>query len=98
MNEPSQMDPFAKLWQSTPKPDTHQLMLDIQRLHKAHRWHNRMLIFILCGIALLFAFYVVAERSKTLGVVSALWVAYVTGAIWYQRVRCRSDALGLDTS
>jgi len=97
MNEPSQMDPFARLWQSTPKPDTRQLMLDVQRLHETHRRHNRVLIFVLCGIALLLAFCVAAERSLTLGVVSALWVAYVIGAIWYQRVRCRSDALGLDT-
>jgi len=98
MKEPSQIDPFAQLWQSAPKLDTRQLMLDVQRLHKTHQWHNRILILILCGIALLLIFYVATERSKTLGILSALWMAYVVGAIWFQRVRCGSaDALNLDT-
>jgi hypothetical protein len=30
--------------------------------------------------------------------VAALWIAFVAGAIWYQRVRCRAaDTLDLDT-
>jgi hypothetical protein len=38
-------------------------------------------------------------RSVPLGVVTALWIAFVAGATWYQRVRRRAaDALDLDRS
>lgn len=98
MSEPSQTDPFATLWQSAPKPDTGQLLRDLQRLQKAQRRHSRILIVILCGIALFFVFEEATGRSGTHGIISALWMAFVAGAIGYQRVRCRSvDPLDLDT-
>ena len=98
MSEPSQTDPFATLWQSTPKPDTRQLLQDLQRLQKAQRWHRRVLLIILCGIALFLVFEEATGRSGTHGLISALWIAFVAGAIGYQRVRCRSvDRLDLDT-
>jgi hypothetical protein len=98
MSEPSQTDPFATLWQSAPKPDTGQLLRDLQRLRKAQRWHSRILIIILCGIALFLAFEEVTARSGTHGLISALWIAFVAGALGYQRVRCRAvDPLDLDT-
>lgn len=98
MSEPSQTDPFATLWQSAPKPDTRQLLRDLQRLQKAQRWHSRILTIILCGIALFFIFEEATGRSGTHGLISALWIAFVAGAIGYQRVRCRSvDPLDLDT-
>ena len=98
MNESSHMDPMAQLWQSTPKPDTGQLMSAVRRLHESQRWNHRVLAFILCGFALFLAFCVAAERSRTLGIVAALWFTYVAGAIWYQRARCRLDVLSLDTA
>jgi len=99
MSEPSQADPFATLWQSAPKPDTGQLLRDLQRLQKAQRWHSRILTIILCGIALFFIFEEATGRSDTHGLISALWIAFVAGAIGYQRVRCRSvDPLDLDTA
>lgn len=99
MSEPSQTDPFATLWQSAPKPDTGQLLRDLQRLQKAQRWHSRILAIILCGIALFFIFEEATGRSGTHGLISALWIAFVAGAIGYQRVRCRSvDPLDLDTA
>ncbi|GLQ93789.1 hypothetical protein [Dyella acidisoli] len=98
MSEPSQTDPFATLWQSTPKPDTRQLLLDLQRLHKAQQWHSRILIIILCGVALFLVFEEATGRSGTHGLLSALWIAFVAGAIGYQRARCRAvDPLDLDT-
>ncbi len=98
MSEPSQTDPFATLWQSAPKPDTRQLLRDLQRLQKAQRWHSRILIIILCGIASFLVFEEANGRSGTHGLISALWIAFVAGAIGYQRVRCRSvDPLDLDT-
>lgn len=98
MSEPTPIDPFAQLWQSAPKPDTRQLMLDVRRLQTVHQWHNRILILILGATALLLVFGAVTVQSRSLWIVSALWIAFVAGAIWYQRVRCRAnDALDLDT-
>lgn len=98
MSEPPHMDPFARLWQSAPKPDTRQLMLDLRRLQAVNQWHNRVLILILCATALLLVFGAVTVQSRILWIISALWIAFVAGAIWYQRVRCRAnDALDLDT-
>lgn len=98
MTETPHIDPFAELWQSAAEPDTRQLMLDLKRLQKTHQWHNRILILILCGTALLLVFAAAATRSVGLGVITALWMACVAGAIWYQRARCRAaDALDLDT-
>jgi len=98
MNEPSQTDPFATLWQSTPKPDTGQLLQDLQRLQKSQRWHSRILIIILCGIALFLVCEDATGRAGTHGLISALWIAFVAGALGYQRARCRAvDPLDLDT-
>ncbi len=98
MTEPDPIDPFARLWQSAPAPDTDRLMLDLRRLQAVHRWQNRIVIAILCGTAVLLVFGAIATQSAGLGIAAALWVAFVIGAVWYQGVRCRAaDALDLDT-
>ncbi|GLQ96149.1 hypothetical protein [Dyella mobilis] len=98
MSEPSQTDPFAALWQSAPQPDTRQLMRDLQRWQSAQRWHQRMLIAIICGIALFLVFEETTRWSGTHGLISVLWIAFVAGALGYQRLRCRAvDPLDLNT-
>ena len=98
MSETPDIDPFAQLWQSAPEPDTRQLMQDLKRLQAVHRRQNRIVILIVCAIALLLVFGAIAVRSVGLGVITVLWIAFVAGVIGYQRVRCRAaDALDLDT-
>jgi hypothetical protein len=98
MTEPDPIDPFARLWQSAPAPDTERLMHDLRRLQAVHRWQNRILIAILSGTAILLVFGAIATQSAGLRIAATLWVAFVIGAIWYQGVRCRAaDALDLDT-
>ncbi len=98
MSETPHIDPLAQLWQSASEPDTRQLMLDLKRLQKTHQWQNRIVVLILCGVALVLLFAAVALRSWGLGIITALWIAFVAGAIWYQRARCSAaDALDLDT-
>lgn len=98
MTEPDTNDPFARLWQSAPLPDTGQLMHDLRRLQRVHQWQNRILVGLLGAIALLLVFAEAILRSLPLGIVTVLWIAFVAGAIWYRRVRCRAaDALDLDT-
>ena len=92
------IDPFARLWQSAPEPDTGQLMQDLRRLQKVHQWHNRIIVGVLCATALVLVFGEAIVRSVPLGIITGLWIAFVAGAIWYQRRRCRTiDALDLDT-
>ncbi len=98
MSETPPIDPLAQLWQSVCEPDTKQLTLDLKRLQKTHQWQNRIIILILCSTGLLLVFGAAALQSPTLWIATVLWVAFVSGAIWYQRVRCRAaDALDLDT-
>jgi len=98
MTEPDTIDPIARLWQSAPQPDTDQLMHDLRRLQRVHLWHNRILIGLLCATALVLVFAEAVVRSIPLGIVTGLWIAFVAGAVWYQRARCRAaDALDLDT-
>ena len=98
MTEPNDIDPFARLWQSAPAPDTGQLMQDLRRLQKVHQRHNRILLCLLCATALVLVFGEAVVRSVPLGIVTGLWIAFVVGAIWYQRARCRAiDSLDLDT-
>jgi len=98
MTEPNAPDPLARLWQSAPEPDTGRLMHDLRRLQKAHQRHKLTIICLLCATTLVLVFAEAVVRSVPLGVVTALWIAFVAGAIWYQRVRCRAaDALDLDT-
>lgn len=98
MSDPSQADPFATLWQSAPKPDTRQLLQDVQRLQKAQQWHSRILNVILCGIAAFLVFEDASGRSGSRGLISVLWIAFMAGALGYQRARCRAvDPLDLDT-
>jgi hypothetical protein len=98
MSEPSHTDPFATLWQSAPKPDTRQLMQDMQRLKNAQRRQHRILIAILCGIASCLVFEEATGRYGTHGLISALWIAFMAGALGYQHMRCHFvDLLDLDT-
>ena len=98
MSESSHTDPFAALWQSAPKPDTRQLMQDMQRLKNAQRRQHRILIVILCGIASCLLFEEATGRYGTHGLISALWIAFMAGALRYQHKRCHSvDTLDLDT-
>ncbi len=98
MTKSSDIDPLARLWQSAPAPDTGQLVHDLRRLQAVHRWHHRILVLILCGTALLLLFGAVALRSVSLGIITGLWIAFVAGAVFYQRTRCKAvDALDLDT-
>ncbi len=98
MTEPQDIDPFARLWQSAPEPDTGQLMHDLRRLQGVHQRHNRVVIGLLCATAVVLALGEAIVRSVPLGIVTGLWIAFVAGAIWYQRARCRAvDALDLDT-
>ncbi len=98
MSELPEIDPFAKLWQSAPEPDTAQLMADIRRLQKTHQWHNRVLVGILCATAGLLVFGAACVGAVGLWIAAALWIAFVAGAIGYERARCRAtDALDLDT-
>ena len=98
MSETPNSDFLAQLWQSGPKPDTQSLMVDLRRLQKVHQWQQRILIFILCATAVLLTSVAIIQRSAALGGFAALWIAFVAGAIWYGRARCRAaDALDLDT-
>ena len=98
MTEPDAIDPFARLWQSAPAPDTARLLQDLQRLQTVHQRQNRIIVLILCATAVLLVFGEAIVRSVGLGIITGLWIAFVAGAIWYQRLRCRAaDALDLDT-
>jgi hypothetical protein len=92
-------DPLVALWQTAPKPDTHKLMKDLQRLNRLHRRFNRSVLVILCGIAILLVFEETTGRVTSHGILSAIWIlGLVIGVVWRRRARCnRSDALTLDT-
>ena len=92
-------DPLVSLWQTAPKPDTHHLLQDLQRLKRLHKRFNWSLVAIFCGISLLFIFEEATGRVTTHGMLSVVWIlSLVLGAVWQRRARCnRSDALTLDT-
>jgi hypothetical protein len=92
-------DPLVSLWQTAPKPDTQNIMQDLQRLNRLHQRHNRTVLGVLCGIAVLLVFEEATGRLASHGIVSAGWIAVVvTGLVWQKRARCsRLDALTMDT-
>ena len=92
-------DPLVSLWQTAAKPDTQHLMQDLQRLNRLHQRHNRTVLAIVCGFALLLVFEEATGRLGSHGILSLLWIAVVVaGVLWQQRARCnRLDALTLDT-
>jgi hypothetical protein len=92
-------DPLAALWQTAPKPDTHRLVHDLQRLKRLHQRLNRSVAAILCGISLLLIFEEATGRVRTHGILSVVWIlGLVLGVVWQRRARCnRTDALTLDT-
>jgi hypothetical protein len=92
-------DPLVSLWQTAAKPDTQHLMQDLQRLNRLHQRHNRTVLAIVCGFAVLLVFEEATGRLGSHGILSLLWIAVVVaGVLWQQRARCnRLDALTLDT-
>jgi hypothetical protein len=92
-------DPLVALWQTAPKPDTHHLLQDLQRLNRLHQRLNRSVLAILCGISLLIIFEEATGRVATYGALSSIWIlGLVIGVVWRRRARCsRSDAFTLDT-
>jgi hypothetical protein len=92
-------DPLVTLWQTAPKPGTHHLLQDLQRLNRLHRRLNRSVFAIVCGIAILLIFEEATGRVASHGILSAIWtLGLVIGVAWRRRARCsRSDALTLDT-
>jgi hypothetical protein len=92
-------DPLVTLWQTAPKPDTHHLLQDLQRLNRLHHRLNRSVFAIVCGISLLLIFEEATGRVTTHGALSAIWIlGMAVGVAWRRRAGCnRSDALALDT-
>jgi hypothetical protein len=92
-------DPFIDLWQSAPKPDTQDVLRDLERVNRLHRRFNQTLLAILTGTAVLLLFEESTGRLATHGALSAVWIlSLVFGAAWRQRTRChRTDALSLGT-
>jgi hypothetical protein len=92
-------DPLVALWQTAPKPDTHNLLQDLQRLNRLHQRHNRSIWAIMCGIAILLIFEEATGRLASHGILSAIWIlGLIIGVLLQRRARCnRVDALTLDT-
>jgi hypothetical protein len=92
-------DPLVALWQTAPKPDPQQLLLDLERLNRLHQRLNRTVFAILCGISILLIFEEATGRVATHGALSAIWIlGVVLSIVWRRRARCnRSDALTRDT-
>jgi hypothetical protein len=92
-------DQLVSLWQTAPKADTQHLLQDLQRLNRLHQSHNRSILVIVCGIAILLLFEEATGRLASHGILSAVWIAgVVAGAVWQKRARCnRLDALTMDT-
>ena len=93
------VDPLVVLWQTAPKPDTHHLLQDLQRLNRLHQRLNRSVLAILCGIAILLIFEEATSRITSHGILSAVWtLGLVIGVARHRRARCnRTDALALNT-
>jgi hypothetical protein len=92
-------DPLAALWQTAPKPNTHHLLRDLQRLKRLHDRLHRSVLAIICGIAVLLIFEEATGRVASHGILSVVWaLGLAIGVVWRRRARCnRSDALTLDT-
>jgi hypothetical protein len=92
-------DPLVALWQTAPKPDTQNLLQDLQRLNRLHQRHNRSIWAIVCGIAILLLFEEATGRLASHGILSAIWILGLgIGLLLQRRGRCnRVDALTLDT-
>jgi hypothetical protein len=92
-------DPLVSLWQTTPKPETHQLLHDLQRLNRLHERFNRTILGLLFGISLLLIFEEATGRVATHGRLSAIWIlGLLLGVFWRRRVQCkRADAISMDT-
>jgi hypothetical protein len=92
-------DPLVALWQTAPKPDTHHLLQDLQRLNRLHQRLNRSVLAIMCGIAVLLIFEEATGRVASHGILSAIWIlGLVIGVAWKRRGRCnRADVFALDT-
>lgn len=92
-------DPLVSLWQTAAKPDTQYLMRDLQRLNRLHQRHNRTVLAIVCGIAILLIFEEATGRLASHGILSVVWIGLVVaGVVWERRARCnRLDVLALDT-
>jgi hypothetical protein len=92
-------DPLVALWQTAPKPDTQNLLHDLQRLNRLHQRHNRSIWAIVCGIAILLIFEEATGRLASHGILSAIWILGLGIGLFLQgRARCnRVDALTLDT-
>jgi|SRR5271168_1480596 len=99
MTSMSQPDPLVSLWQTAPKPDTQNLVQDLQRLNQLHRRLNRTVLAIMCGTALLLVFEEATGRLGSHGFLSVGWITMVAaGVLWQRRARCnRLDALTFDT-
>jgi hypothetical protein len=93
------VDPLVALWQTAPKPDSHQLLQELQRLNRLHQRLNRSVLAIVCGIAILLIFEEASSRITSHGILSAIWtLGLVIGVVRHRRARCnRSDSLALDT-
>jgi hypothetical protein len=92
-------DPLVALWQTAPKPNTHHLLQDLQRLNRLHQRLNRSVFGIMCGIAVLLIFEEATGRIASHGILSAIWIlGLVIGVAWKRRSRCnRADVFALDT-
>src|ERR1700722_7257064 len=92
-------DPLVTLWQTTPKPNTRDLLLDLQRVNRLHQRLNRSVFALMGGISLLIVFEEATGRVTTHGALSAIWILGVAiGVAWRRRTRCnRSDAFASDT-
>jgi len=99
MTSSPQPDPFVALWQTAPKPDTHHLAHDVQRLNRLHQRLNQSILAILCGIAVLLVFEEATGRLASHGILSVAWtLTLVIGVARHRRARCnRFEALTLDT-
>jgi hypothetical protein len=92
-------DPLIALWQTAPKPNTHDLVEDLQRLNRLHHRLDQSVTAILCGIAILLMFEEATGRVGSHGVLSVIWtLGLVIGLVWHRRARGkRAGALTLDT-
>jgi hypothetical protein len=92
-------DPLVALWKTAPKPETHDLLQNLQRFNRLHRRLNRSVFAVVCGVSLLLIFEEATGRVTTHGALSAIWIlSMAIGVIWRRRARCnRLDALASDT-
>jgi hypothetical protein len=92
-------DPLVTLWQTAPRPDTDNLLQDVQRLNRLHQRLDRSVWAIVCGFAILLIFEEATGGIASHGVLSVIWtLGLAIGAAWHRRARHnRSNTLTLDT-